>query len=170
MNNLTITLSSNTTALTATSPEYELEDVTDVTISLADVDESVLPRTLVIDWGDGSPVFVDIEGHLKHYRTDTIINEVLYGKLSPIFGKNYNHVYSPSETSLTKELTAQVYIEYTNDEVSLFYIPMVVRVGSFYESIGDINLINTNLIPISSNNVNFTFSTEKGGYIIEASS
>tara|TARA_R110000772_G_scaffold245386_2_gene358812 strand:- start:604 stop:1116 length:513 start_codon:yes stop_codon:yes gene_type:complete len=168
MNTLKITLSSADSTSTNYVAQQSLSESTNVTLSMDGVFEDSLVRKLTIDWGDGTEIEKITGGHLKTYREDSILNEVLYGKLSPLLSAEYTHDYVPSSTTLVKLLSAQILIDYTSDNASLFIIPFEIRAGSFYDSIGDLNIVQTNLIPVSSNSVNFTFSTEKDGHIIEA--
>ena len=87
------------------------------------VSEEYCPISLSIDWGDG---IIDTEQNKlnKDYRKDSIINEVLYGKFSSIFSKDYEHVYSPSTTSLFKTLTAEITMNYANFDELVYVLPL----------------------------------------------
>jgi hypothetical protein len=168
MNNTqTIYLSSNTRSVTSILPEVNLVDVTEITINPNELIRDSLISKKIIDWGDGSDLYVNSDIPLRDYRKDSIIPEVLYGDFSKILFAGNDHVYSPSETSDTLLLTAQFLVEYMDTNISLFIIPIKITCGSFYDNVGDIGLLHTNLIPVSSNNINLVLSTKETGHIVE---
>ncbi len=167
MNIRTITLSSNTTNYTQILDTLNLEDLTTLNVVLSGVVESYIPLGMDVDWGDGKVIHFDNNTY-KNYRTQSIINEVLYGKVSSIFQNEYNNVYYPPEHTLFKNLSAQFYIKYSNGDRAWFIIPIEIRSYDYFEAIYDMKIIDTTILPLTSNNKKHTFATEKDGYIIEA--
>lgn len=169
MNFKTIALSSNSSNYFEVLAEVQLEDMTTIYLNLSGITESTLPLNLKIDWGNNDPQFYDNNTY-KKYRTDSILNEILYGKFSSILTQNYENIYYPSETSLYKSLSAQVYIQYGNGDASWFIIPIKIRTSDYFESIYDLKLINSIFLPLTSNTKKHIFTTSKDGYIIESHS
>lgn len=167
MNSLTISLSSPSPSYTKIYEELYIEDLTNVTVSLSGMNESILPLYMTIDWGDGNIESFDNDVY-KNYRTSSIFAEVISGKFSSIFQNTYQHKYFPSPTTLYKSLTSQVMVEYCNGSINWFIIPMKIRTYDYFESISDLTLINTNILPESGNPKEHQFLTDKGGFLIES--
>lgn len=168
INTKTISISSDTASITSVSPLSYVSDITTIEIDMSNIYNDKLIYRRLIDWGDRSPIQETLATPVKDYRVDSIIPEIIYGDFSNILYKDTSHVYVPSLSADVLSLTAQVLIEYMDTSTGLFYIPICIYSGSYYDSIGDLNIIHTNLIPISSNNINFVFSAEETDHIIEA--
>ncbi len=169
MNTYTINLSSGSTSQTLYLNTVYLTDVTEITLNLLSVFDGILPSRIFINWGDGSETESYNRSFFKDYRKDSIIYEVLSGKESVLLSQFYSHILYSSDSTLQLVLTSQVDIVYSDNNQTRFIIPITIGSGSYYDTIYDINLVGTNLLPLSSNSVNFVFSTEKDGYIIESS-
>jgi hypothetical protein len=163
MNEYTLTLAEEATNSTNILEEILLQDRTNLIVSINNVLEEYCPISIVIDWGDGD---IDTEQSrlIKDYREDSILNEVLYGKFSSIFAKNYEHVYNPSTTSLFKTLTAEITVNYVNFDELVYILPLKIRTADFFESIEDIKLTNTKII---TGGKEHQFITKKSGQVIE---
>jgi hypothetical protein len=159
MNTYTIALSSNTTSHIETFPEITLEDYTSMTINLEDLTTRILPIRVTIDWGDKIEVY---DKNNIYYNTSLTNNSID----RPLFG-DYSHEYPPSSSSLYKRLSAQVLVNYSNGNYSWFIIPIKIRTYDYFESIGDLSLTNTNILPIEGNLKEHQFITSIGGYAIE---
>jgi len=167
MNSYTLNISSTTTGTTTHYSEIDLFDVTSFNLNFDNVTQPILTTRLLIDWGDGSKVEEYQKSLYKTYRTTSIFSEILYGREGALLAKVYSHEYYPSTTTLQLKLSAQVVIGFADNTQNIFIIPLNIRSGSFYETIYDIGLAGTNMIPISTNNINFVFTTVQDGYIIE---
>lgn len=166
MNFKSISLSSLSSNHIEQSLEYSLDDVTNLSFDLSGVDESTMPTTLQISWGDG---IVDVHNNsfFKDYKTESIFPEILYGKFSKLLSKKYSHVYYPSQSCLYKKLTAQVQMDYIDGSTSLWLVPLKIRSYDYFESVYDLKLIDTKILPLTSNNKEFTFSTDSGGFLVQ---
>jgi hypothetical protein len=164
MNSYTLSLSSNDTNYIYHSSEIELDDHTNFNVDISALSEKVLPIFLKIDWGDG--------------RSQTFNNDVFKTgreninifKYSPLLTQIYSNEYYPSETSLYKSLTAQFLVNYSNGEFSWFVIPISIRSYDYFESIYDLQLINTNILPDITNPKEHQFKTDAGSFIIDTMS
>jgi hypothetical protein len=137
-----------------------------VTLSLSAVNETSTPLSVSINWGDGAIESYENE-IFKNYRKESIIPEVLTGKFGTALQNTYSHRYFPSSTALYKMLSAQVYIEYSNGGYAWFILPIKIRSYDFFESIYDLKLVNTSILPIDGNPKEHQFVTAKDGQIIE---
>lgn len=161
MNNLTINLSSNSSQYTKVLNYSQLIDHTLVNVSVDYIYDKIIPIYMKIDWGDGNSKIYDNDLSLTE-RSDTNIF-----RIGTLLNNSYSHEYYPSATSLYKTLTAQVYIEYCNGSFNWFMIPMEIRTMDYFESIYDIELVHTNILPSSNNPKEHQFLTTRGNYCIE---
>lgn len=166
MNIYNISLSSDSMSTSSIEDELLFFDSTVFSVSLSGITEEQFPIFLKIDWGDGNTEKFD-NIVFKNYRESSIIPEVLSGKFSSIIQNKYKHEYFPSTTSLYKNLSAQFYIEYGNRLYNWFVIPIRIRSGGYFETVGDLQLINTNILPLTSNSKQHQFITEEGGFLVE---
>jgi hypothetical protein len=125
--------------------------------------EKFLPIFMKIDWGDGSYNTYDNDVFVKSRDKINIF------KISPILTNTYIKEYYPSDSALYKNLTAQILIEYSNGDHTWVTIPINIRSYDYFESIYDLNIVNTNILPVSSNSLAYQLKTSEGGFIIELS-
>jgi hypothetical protein len=156
-----LSLSSNITEYIYKSSELQFDDLTQLNISVNNLSEKNLPLYLKIDWGDGNSEIFDNDLYVKSRDKINIFN------YSPLFTETFTHEYYPSATSLYKSLTAQVFVNYSNGDNSWFIIPIKIRTYDYFESIYNMTLINTNILPLSTNDKQHQFITDKDGFTIE---
>ncbi len=161
MNLYTLNLSSNSTSHIAHIEQLEFDDFTRLTLDLSDIVEPVLPVYVKIDWGIGDSVLYDN----NIYRTGS--NQINIVRYSPILTDTYSNDYYPSETALYKSLSGQVLIRYSNGDITYIVIPIRIRTYGYSESIGDLTLINTNILPIETNVSEHQLKTAVDGYILD---
>jgi len=159
MNTYTISLSSDSTEYKSTLPTVELLDQTRIELILTDIYSKVVPAYLKIDWGDGKVDTVDNDIY-QNTSTNTI-------KENNVLVETYTHIYDPSAYALYKRFTVQVYIMYRNLKYCLITIPFSLRSYDFFESIVDLNLINTNILPTENNDKEYQLLTTKNNSIVE---
>ena len=167
MNTYTLLLCANTTSEVKYFYNIDLYDITYFSISLSAISESIPLKRIEIDWGDGdSSLFIN--RFTKAYREDSIFAELLYGKFSSIFAEDISHQYRPSQSSMYALLSCQILIEYIDGNHNKFIAPITLKSHEFHDSIGELYVLNTNLLPLTSNNVKMTFATQAGNQIIES--
>lgn len=158
MNNYNLQLPTNTTSYYEKLETISIDDQFNLNLDFSLLTETILPINIEIDWGDGN-----IENYDKN-NIDT--DNINIFKFSPLLIAQYNHIYNPSETSLYKCLSAQVLVNYCNGDVTWYVIPIKIRTYDYFESIGDIILQNTNILP-DNNQKEHQLLISKGGYTIE---
>ncbi len=161
MNIYTLNLSSNSTSYITHLEQLEFDDFTRLTLDLSNIVEPVLPVYVKIDWGIGNSTLYDN----NIYRTGS--NQINILKYSPILTNTYYNDYYPSETALYKSLSGQVLIRYSNGDITYIVIPIRIRTYGYSESIGDLTLINTNILPIENNVSEHQLKTSVNGYVID---
>jgi hypothetical protein len=162
MNSKTIYISSNSSSTVETLDTIFIDDLTEVSLDLTGVYSGVIPIYLKLDWGDG-----DIETYDNDiYQVITADNINIINN-NTMFTTLYTKKVYPSSTKLYKNIHVQVYVGYSNGESSTFLIPLSIRTNDFFGSIGDLKLINVNLLPHDENPKEYQLSTFVDNTIIE---
>jgi hypothetical protein len=167
MNTKSIALSTNSSSYVEVMDTLILNDATTLTVFLGDIYEDVLPLSLKINWGDDNILYYDNDLY-KNYRNESVINEIIYGKFSKLLQQEYSFDYYPSTTHTYKKTKVQFLIEYTNNNKSLITLPIEIRSSDYFESVGDIKMISTHVIPEDNIKLH-KFITDKYNYIVETS-
>lgn len=156
MNTAYLSLSSNNTSNTDILPLVVLDDITTLNVMLTGVSENFLPCFLKINWGDDTEEF---------FENDVMLNIASFqGKYSEVLNTTFSHIYYPSGSSTSKDLSANFYVSYCNGDVSTFTVPISVVNYNYEQSIEDLTLINT--ISKFDKKIH-QFVTKNGGYLIE---
>ena len=167
MNSYTLSLSTTTAALTSTGQNMNLFDVTELNLDIVNIYHQVFPYYVSIDWGDGSDLFEPEIRTFRDYRKDSIIDEITKG-LAPVFlTTTYKHIYKPSATSLVKSIDLKIGIQYITGEITELNYPIKIRTEGFYENIGDLELVDVNLLDDVNYSSNFVFRSKVDNYIME---
>ena len=161
MNTHSVSLSSPTISYTSVLPTILMEDHSKLSINLTKILATTIPLYVHIDWGDGKIELYDN----NIFRAGVSINNTT--NYSPIFQKNYTREYYPSSHSLYKSISAQVLVNYVSGEYTWFVIPIIIRSYDYFDSIKDIKLENTNIIPTSNNQKEHQFKIMEGGFLVE---
>jgi hypothetical protein len=161
MNTYNLNLSSNSTNYVKILPEVNFDDITNFTISFDHMDESFIPISINIDWGDANTEFYD---NNVNQTGLTLINNF---NVSPIFLNTYTHKYYPSTNSLYKSLSGQILVKYSNFDQSWFIFPIKIRTYDYFESVYDLELINTNILPDIGNPKQHQLVTDIGKFLVE---
>lgn len=149
--NINYSLSSAATE-TIFQPTITVKGRSNVDFLLYEVDETVnTVLFLDIDWGDGSKNTNLRRNAFFDYRTQSIYNEVVYGKVGGSVCTSQSHIYNNNTTSYGLLLTATFTFYYDNGAVTTMYQPVNVYWGSFYDDITELVAINTQIQPISTN-------------------
>lgn len=150
------------TSLSSTEVQFlstiDLLDHTKLTLDITGLDDAFIPLFLKINWGEGESEIFDND-------VITTLKNTAFS-FQPILS-TYSHEYYPSETTLYKLMSAQVYLKYANEGFYYALIPLRIRTKSFFEAIGDMDLINTNILPTEDSFSEHQFKTTAEGYIIE---
>jgi hypothetical protein len=162
MNTYQLNLTNSSTSSINILPRLVMNDLSTLVLNLTGMNETILPLFLKIDWGFGDTIIYD-NNIYKIGKTQSIID----GHYSPLFMDTYSNVYYPAPDSLSASLSAQVLVNYANGHVSYFLIPIIVKTYNYSQSIGDLTLINTNILPVEGNLSEHQLKTLSGGYIIE---
>ena len=138
---------------------------TSIKLDLLNVDESIFKvKTLNIDWGDGS-----VEEHkfniFLDYYNESIIPEVVYNKQGSVC-LEYTHTFNSSQTAYFTLYYINVDLIYFNGNKGRATIPVRVSKPSMYDRVGELKLINNQILPLSSSNTLLNIQTEKEYFVI----
>ena len=167
MNTYTFSISTILPDVEKTYDTIDLFDQTNFTINMSDVYAAVFPNYIAFNWGDDSPIEEPDIKIFRNYKTESIYPEILNGD-SPVFlNKSYNHIYYPSSFALKKSMTLRINIGYITGEVTKLTVPLIVRSESYYDTIGDMELVGVDLLNNENNSSRFTFLTKKDNHLIQ---
>jgi hypothetical protein len=160
MNTSFLSLSSSTTSLNETLPVIHLDDYTNLWVFLSGMSETLLPISLEVNWGDG--------GAVENYENDILqTTNIIEDRYSSIFFNSYNHEYTPAIDTSSKSLTATYIIKYFNNNECIFNVPIEIINKNYTNSIEDMYLVNTIILPDENNSKIHQFVTKIGGYMVE---
>lgn len=160
----TIYLSSNPSSTQINNGVVYLSDISTVVVSVTGISISKPPISIKFSWGDDSPIYTE---HNDFFTKEIDpVKQALYGFNYTII-KDYSHVYTPSTTSLTKNLTCQALVTYYNGTSCRFIQPITIYSPSFYSKIEDLSLLQNNIVD-SNGSILFTFQSQKDGYVLES--
>lgn len=160
----TIYLSSNPASTQINYNTVYLPDISTLIINVTGIDLSRAPTSIKIAWGDYTDSEITSNDYFKT-NIDTV-KQAIYGFDYSII-KDYSHVYYPSTTSLTRNLTCQALVTYYNGDICRFVQPITIYSPSFYSRIGDLSLLQSNITD-NEGSVLYTFQSQKDGYVIES--
>lgn len=114
---------------------------------------------LEIEWGDGTKKEYYQKDLIFDYKEESIFNEILYGKVGGSIATFYTHDFFNNLSSYNVALSAQFLFTLSNGATIHIIQPIGVFKNSFYDEIGDLSLLSTQITPTSSN---FTFVNFEG--------
>jgi len=172
MNTYQLNISTNRASLSApnndqTYDSIDLFDNTEFTIDVKNVFSDVFPSYLGFQWGDGSPIEEPDIRVYRDYRNESIYPEIKKGAQPVYLNKFYTHTYYPSNYALKRTLTLRINIGYVSGETTKITVPLNIRTESYYETVGDLEVIGVDLLDDSKNSSVFTMLTKVDSYIVQ---
>jgi hypothetical protein len=116
--------------------------------------------TLNISWGDGSPIEKFKRDLFFNYKTQSIFNEVLYGRLGGSILNTYAHNFYNETILYGVEYTAKILLNKNNASFMYIIQPITVYWNSYYDDVKKVSLLNSQVIPLSSNYTFINIETE----------
>ena len=151
-------LSAPTVNIISRKPLINIKGVTSVRFILSGFEDIFNPAVkLEVLWGDTTAKTNFFRPLAYNYKTQSILNEVLYGELAGTLFAHYDHVFSNNTTSYNYPLTSQFLITFKNGKTVYIYQPLNIFKGSFYDDIASLDILNTQIAPTSSNNTIINF-------------
>tara|TARA_R110000765_G_scaffold20710_3_gene53557 strand:+ start:1735 stop:2262 length:528 start_codon:yes stop_codon:yes gene_type:complete len=169
MSNIYITLEQNLTANEVIRKEpINFKGAPSVTFVLTGItEESNAALTLDVNYGDGTSNVFSQKDLVFNYKTNSIFNEMLYGKVGGTIMNTYDHTYVPSTSSFFTNLTAQFLIYFNNGLYANIFQPITLIRESYYDDIEKLGILNTQMVGLSTSNTvaNLQSKFNKRSYI-----
>jgi hypothetical protein len=154
MNTVTVSynISSSPNDITFVADPILLKGSTTLSVSLTGVSESDFRVDLLtINWGDSSKQETYKRDVFFNYRTSSIFNEVLYGKLGGSILGVYNHDYRNQSDSYEAIYTLNVVIQKNNGKYVYIEQPVRCYWSSFYDSLSGLSILDMQVLPLTGN-------------------
>lgn len=145
--------------------EITMKGGSSLKLDLLNIEETnIQVKTIVIDWGDGN-----VETHKRNifldYYNESIIPEVKYNKTGSVC-LDYMHTYNPTSSAYFTTYVATVDVYYFNTVHGKFIFPVRMAKASMYDKMGELEIINTQSLSLSSTNTLLNIQTNKDFYAI----
>ena len=150
---------------TVTLPAINIKAKTNVIYKLSDIVEtSNAALYLDIDWGDGTPIVNRVRPITVDYREANIIDEIVFNRpLGSILIKE-EHTYYNNTSDYVTGATTQLLITYSNAATLRIIQPIQIFQASYYDDIGDLDILSAQILPLSSNNTILNLEGKVGKY------
>lgn len=140
-------------SISATLPEVTFKGAPSIMFVLTGIDESKSKAlTLDINWGDNSNIEYYQRDVVYDYREQSILNEVLYGKIGGSVLEEYGHTYIPTLSSQVTSLSVQFLIYFNDGFFANVFQPIRLLRESYYDSIEKLGILNTQMVGTSASN------------------
>lgn len=137
---------------------------TQVTLDMTGMDEaSYAINDIKIDWGDANIIYEYKRDPVKDYTATSIFDELLYGKMGGSIATRYEHIFTSlsSIDIITYLIQVFAYAEngYRHDYV--IYLPVFPE--SYYDSLDELDILTTQMLPLSTNDTVVNMASGKSG-------
>tara|TARA_R110002020_G_scaffold36323_12_gene109029 strand:+ start:3470 stop:4102 length:633 start_codon:yes stop_codon:yes gene_type:complete len=163
MNTYTLNVGSGS----GTGHTIDLFDITELNLDISNIPTRPFPFYIVVDWGDGSDLFKPEMRTFRDYTKDSIIDEITKGLDPPFLTTTYKHIYKPSATALVQSIRLKIGAQYLDGRIREWIYCIKIRTQGFYENIGDLELVDVNLLDDVNYSSNFVFRSKVDNYIME---
>ena len=166
MKTKTVNLSADdpTTSIVIHWAEIKLKGQTNVIFNYDLIPENYFaPLKLYVDFGDNTvqPYIIDYDIIKDYVNTDLTLRIARTGKLNNVL-QDITHTYAPTSSAYFTQLTANFICTFANFNTVHFKIPLKIAQDSFYTSIERVNLIDTQMISTSGNDILLILQTQQG--------
>lgn len=163
MNSTTIYLSAN--ALSADYVNFYgpflIKGAAPVDFNLYNIQETINPVTNVVGYfGDGSQYSDTLNLHIDLSSLDAV-EIATSGKIRSV-KQTFSHSYEKDQSTFVDYLTASFYLTYASQRRGTHNVALVHVKDSYYDSIKQIHLNSTQILPVSSNDVIVVASNDSG--------
>ena len=129
-------------------PKISYRGNTTLNFVLTGISEEVFDVLFIdIDWGDKTPIVFLQKDLLFNYKEQSIFDEIRYGKLGGSVATIHTHTFSNTQSTFNTSLTSVFTLTYNNGVITRLIQPIDIYDGSFYDKIGDLNVLSTQITP-----------------------
>lgn len=171
MNTYTVTLTASTptqdTTVVLSPPDFSIKGTTNVTLNMYGIDETAYPvLSIVVDWGDDSPIQTFTKDIIKNYETTSIFDEMIYGKINGTVASTHDHVYqyTGDGTFDNAKYNFTVAALFENGYTITFLGTFSLFKGSFYDDVGGFAIHSTQISPNSTNDTIVNLEAANNAY------
>jgi len=170
MKNISIyyNLTSTTGDMQKILPTVSVKGKTSITFVLTGINETSNYATyLIINYGDSANNIHIKKDLIYDYKNKSIFNEVLFNKTGGTIMSMYTNTYSNDTANFNKPITVQFLITFKDGSKTLFIQPLNIYNASYYDEIGELSIISSQISPLSTNNtfVNLEGKINKQTYV-----
>jgi len=162
---ITVNVSSFTSGDTVTLSGIDIKSKTNITYILSNIVESNYEALFLdIDWGDGSPVENYTRPVIVDYRNSNIIDEIVYNKPLGSILTTKSHLFYNNTSYFNSSILMQMLIIYKNNSFLRINQPINIYQASYYDEVGDIDILSAQVMPLSTNNTFINLESKLGNY------
>jgi hypothetical protein len=165
---ITVNVSSFTSGDVVTLPGIDIKSKTNITYILSNIVESSSEALyLDIDWGDGSSIERYTRPVIVDYRTSNILDEIVFNKPLGSILTSKSHLFYNNTSFFNSSILMQMLIIYKNNHTLKIEQPINIYQASYYDEVGDIDLLSAQIMPLSTNNtfINIEGKLSKQTYV-----
>lgn len=166
--NINLDLYTNSNRVISLAP-VNIKGQSTVNFILTGVDESTSDVIFLdINWGDSTEVISHRRDTVYDYKNQSILNEVLYGKIGGSLCTFYSHPYFNNTKYNIVQYDLSFTFYYDNGIIATINQPLRIHWGSFYDEIKELVAINTQIVPLSTNYTFVNLESKENVQIIPA--
>ena len=140
---------------------YFIKGIAPITFNLHQINEETDPVLHIDgDFGDGSTYEDALDLH-NTIATAGAIEIAESGKIMSI-SQNINHTYVKQTSSFVTSLTALFVLHYTSSYVGIHKVMFELAKDSYYNTVKEINIMSTQLMPVTSHDIFAVASDAQG--------
>lgn len=166
MSTVTITLSSPTLSADVSTvlSAAPIKGKTDVVLDFTGfVESDYAVNDLKINWGDIDLIYEYKREPVKDYVTTSIFDEILYGKIGGSIMTQYVHTYNSISSVDIVTYLLEIFAYYENGYRHDFSIFIPVFPESYYDSLDELDLVTTQILPLSTSYTAINLESRKTG-------
>lgn len=142
----------DTSSSSITADSVILKGRTSVNYILTGISEDVTNALyLSIDYGDITPLTRYVRSAVYDYTTESIFDEILYGKIGGSILSIYSHDYINATKYSGIDFKAKLVMNFENGKNIEIIQPICLYRGSFYDDLQSVVAINSQILPLSTN-------------------
>lgn len=162
---ISVNISSFTSGDTVTLSGIDIKSKTNINYILSNIVESDYEALFLdIDWGDGSPIENYTRSVLVDYKTSNIIDEIVYNKPLGSILTTKSHLFYNNTSYFNSSILMQMLIIYKDNSILKIQQPINIFQASYYDEIGDIDILSAQIMPLSANNTFINLESKLGNY------
>jgi hypothetical protein len=129
-------------------------------------EEKYTVNSATISWGDGTPVLQKGRSLFFDYKTESIFDEVLYGKLGGSVLTVFSHTFTNDTRSYGAQYNSEIVLTRINGTAVSIYQPILIFWDSYYDTVEELSILNTQIQPLSTNQTFTNLESKQEGLVL----